>query len=1082
MKTIGIFISSTFKDMDAERDIVLSVLKPAIESALKFRHVDAAVRIVDLRWGVNTQDIPEEERESKVLNDCLDYIRTSRPFFIGFVGDRYGWIPPENRWQGIVDSMSDEERAMMSGDLNDVRSVTELEMLFGVLNDRNSLSSSFFFLRKPDVYQQMDPASKAVYCDSEPQCVAKLESLRKKIRDTYQSSGYTRNVIDYDCRWNGKSLEIDEKAVTAIVEPLVRTIMSEIDIDATDCTELDDMIRADIAFAEGRNSYYVPDTAFLNEVMSHLSSSPVPLVVKSEDGMGKTSLIAHLFSELRDSGNWLPLVHFSSKAGYDSYSEVMLKKFLWTLPGQGFPKLPSSVEAHPGMLIKYLSAFAGQQDKRVLLLIDNIQYLRDLHLVLPDLADTRNFSVVLTTNVDIAYLRDGEEARYLALPEQDEVSTGHIAARYTELAHKGLPAKVLSSLTNRKRDDGRPACSCPLWTILVLNHLVGLDLNDFAKLRNIADADDAEKISIYLQEVIESAPSDVCLLPEYLAGSFPTDEETSLARAVLESASSGYTSLERLRQTYRRDVSLFSFQTVKKAFAPLLIEDYIADVIRFDNDILVPSDMKPCDIVPLEQSKLWNYLYYKALRLSKVLDSLPEYADDRIRETVRAELNVNAVFFDERTRDEIAASAAKSEWPELASLFEGNAEQSFCDSLARFREDQDYDSQILLCISYWNFIYRGQCIIESTSDSQMIPQIISAMDSAFQNMNVITHKSLCAILANAIYFDVRSDFEKRYRSSLSNAVHYKGLQEQQTRILYLNSPTFGLTYYYASCLDEHSSNWLEMGTGAAQQKRYMTIGLEKNGTSIQLFNLLVKDMPSDAMLLDLYMTKVRRGAILMSLDNDAAMEWNGQLIAEMQRYLSVPGIARQYSFALDYLARCQIAAGRTGEAYASISNAIEILRTEHQKYPDDLQLHHSLVTMLKSSADILAGIGSLTGEPIEEMHRNTLDILEKYPDDSLAQMHLMMSLVLDMYCHAINDRADGVFELTMQTLRQMEFVLLSDFSLRFLELKYFVPALEYVLRNVPGEQANDIASRYSALRTELINRRIASPDYLPAIS
>ena len=358
MKTIGIFISSTFKDMDAERDIVLSVLKPAIESALKFRHVDAAVRIVDLRWGVNTQDIPEEERESKVLNDCIDYIRTSRPFFIGFVGDRYGWIPPENRWQGIVDSMSDEERAMMSGDLNDVRSVTELEMLFGVLNDRNSLSSSFFFLRKPDVYQQMDPASKAVYCDSEPQCVAKLESLRKKIRDTYQSSGYTRNVIDYDCRWNGKSLEIDEKAVTAIVEPLVRTIMSEIDIDATDCTELDDMIRADIAFAEGRNSYYVPDTAFLNEVMSHLSSSPVPLVVKSEDGMGKTSLIAHLFSELRDSGNWLPLVHFSSKAGYDSYSEVMLKKFLWTLPGQGFPKLPSSVEAHPGMLIKYLSAFA----------------------------------------------------------------------------------------------------------------------------------------------------------------------------------------------------------------------------------------------------------------------------------------------------------------------------------------------------------------------------------------------------------------------------------------------------------------------------------------------------------------------------------------------------------------------------------------------------------------------------------------------------------------------------------------------------------------------------------------------------
>ncbi len=1079
MKTIGIFVSSTFKDMDAERDIVLSVLKPAIESALKFKHVDAAVRIVDLRWGVNTQDIPEDERESKVLNDCLDYIRTSRPFFIGFVGDRYGWIPPENRWNGIIDSMTDEERAMMCGDLDNVRSVTELEMLFGVLNDRKTLPSSFFFFRKPDVYEQMDPQSKAVFCDSDPRYVAKLESLRKKIRETYQSSGYTRNVIDYDCHWNGSSLEIDENAITAIVDPLVRTIMSEIDIDAARCTELDDMIRADIAFAENRNSYYVPDLSFLNEVITHLSSSTVPLVIKAADGMGKTSLIAHLFNGLQGSEYWLPLVHFSSKAGYDSYAEVMLKKFLWMLPGQGFPKLPPSVEAHPGMLIQYLSAVAGQQKRRVLLLIDNVQYLRDLHLVLSNLADTRNFSVVLTTNVEIAYFRDGENARYLALPEQDEDSTGQIAARYTALARKGLPAKVLSSLTDRKRDDGRSASSCPLWTIMVLNHLIGLDLNDFAKMRNISDVDEAEKISVYLQKVIDSTPTDVRLLPDYLAESFSTSDDSDLARAILKSATSGFTSLERLRQTYRADIPLLSFQTVKKTFAPLLTEDYIADIIKFDNDILCPPESKLLETAPLEQSKLWNYQYYKSLRLSQVLNSLPEYADDRIREAISSELNVSAAFFNEQARNEITRSAMQKAWPELVSVFEGNAEQSFRDSLARFREAQDYDNQILLCMSYWNFIYRGQYVIERNEDPKMSTQIISAMESAFLTMNGITHKSLCAILANAIYFDVKSDFEKRYRANLSNAVHYKGLQEQQTRILYLNSPTFSLTYYYASCLDENSSNWLEMGADKAQQKRYMTIGLEKVGTSIELFSLLFKDMPSDAMLLDLYMAKVRRGAILMNLDNNAALEWNRQLIDEMQQHLSVPGIARQYSFACDYQARCQMAADMNEQAFASISKAIDILRSEHQKYPDDIPLQHSLATMLKSCADILAVSGSLTEESVDEFRDIILDILENNPNDSVAQRLFMMAQVLDMYCHASNDNPDGLYELTMQALQLMEHILPAGSNIRYLELKYFCPALNYVFRKVPKEQAMEIASKYSVLKTELINRRLVSPDYLP---
>ena len=1081
MKSIGIFISSTFKDMDSERDMVVSVLKPAVESALKFRHVDAEVRIVDLRWGVNTQDVPEEERENKVLNDCLDYIRTSKPFFIGFIGNRYGWVPPEKRWKGIVESMTDEERAMMGEDLSEVRSVTELEMLFGVLNDSNALPSSFFFLRKPDVYQQMDPDSRSVFCDSDPGNAARLDSLRKKIRETYRASGYTGNVIDYDCQWNGSSLVIDENAITSIVNPLVRTIMSEIDIDAADCTELDDIIRTDISFAEERDSYYVPDACLVDKICTHLNSSKIPLVIKAEDGMGKTSLTAHLFNLFRDNDRWLPLVHFSSKAGYNSHCEVMLKKFLWLLPGNGFPKLPLSVEANPGLLMRFLAEVAGRQSRRVLLLIDNIQYLRDLELIFPDLAETESFSVVLTTNVGISNLRDGDNARYIGLPEQNEESSGRIAALYMDAAHKGLPAKVLNSLTGKKTDDGKAACRCPLWTIMVLNHLIGLDLNDFTRMRNIADVDDAEKITVYLQKVIDDTPASVSLLPEYLTGTLATKGESDLARAFLEDGKSGYTSLERLRNTHGGDVSFLSFQNVKKIFAPLSMNDYTADVIRFDNDILLPSEGKQLEVRPMPQSALGNYLYFKSLRLAQVLNNLPQYADDRIRDVIGAELRTSAAFFNEQGCKEISNSAASENWPELNSLFEGNCEQAFVDSLTRFRESRNFDNVLLLCLAFWNLAYRCKSLFENSSDPKLCSQIVSIMDSAFMEMNVIRDKSLSAILAGGLYFDLRSDFEKRFRANIPNAVHYKGLQEQSARILYLNSPTFSITYYYASCLDENSYYLQELGTNAAQQKRYMELGLEKNGTAIELFRMLAGNKGSDGMLLDLYMAKVRRSALLMCLDKNAAAEWNGKLLDEMQPYLDIPGFVRQYSFACDYQARCLLAGGYFEQALSSISKAVDILQKEHLKHPDDVEVHHSLATVLKYRADILAGNGSLTDGCIGDLKTVVRDILESNPNDAVALRLQMMAQVLDMYCHAAEDNPAGLYELTMQTLLSVESTLISSDNARSLELNYFIPALNYVFRNVPGEQALNIATRYTAIRTELINRRLVPSGYLPSV-
>jgi len=76
-RTFSIFISSTFADMQAERDYLKQIVFPRIEEELQKRRIK--LEIVDLRWGVDTTSIAQEdEREATVLKVCLDEIKRCR--------------------------------------------------------------------------------------------------------------------------------------------------------------------------------------------------------------------------------------------------------------------------------------------------------------------------------------------------------------------------------------------------------------------------------------------------------------------------------------------------------------------------------------------------------------------------------------------------------------------------------------------------------------------------------------------------------------------------------------------------------------------------------------------------------------------------------------------------------------------------------------------------------------------------------------------------------------------------------------------------------------------------------------------
>ena len=96
----NIFISSTFRDMDAERDAIKQFVIPRLNKHYRSRCI--RFHAIDLRFGVNTQNLGEEDSENMVLSACFSKIDSSRPFFIGLLGERYGWIPRKERIDYVI--------------------------------------------------------------------------------------------------------------------------------------------------------------------------------------------------------------------------------------------------------------------------------------------------------------------------------------------------------------------------------------------------------------------------------------------------------------------------------------------------------------------------------------------------------------------------------------------------------------------------------------------------------------------------------------------------------------------------------------------------------------------------------------------------------------------------------------------------------------------------------------------------------------------------------------------------------------------------------------------------------------------
>jgi tetratricopeptide (TPR) repeat protein len=275
-RTVRVFISSTFRDMHAERDHLVKVVFPELRERMAGRNLYLVD--VDLRWGVTE----EEAEQGKVLEVCFDEIETCRPFFIGILGERYGYVPatlPEDTefahpWLGEYIG----------------HSLTALEIIHGVLRSPELAQRAFFYFRDSRFTSQVPEIERADYVAESTDAAQKLAALKDKIR----ASG--RPVMeDYPCRWDDEQGHVVELEVLGqrVLEDLWTAICAVYPEEAPETDSLTVERQMHEAFVEERSRLHIGRKEQARRLTEYVQGKDRrPTVITGESGCGKSAFLA----------------------------------------------------------------------------------------------------------------------------------------------------------------------------------------------------------------------------------------------------------------------------------------------------------------------------------------------------------------------------------------------------------------------------------------------------------------------------------------------------------------------------------------------------------------------------------------------------------------------------------------------------------------------------------------------------------------------------------------------------------------------------------------------------------------------
>jgi len=275
MPDLRVFISSTFRDLQEEREHLVKKIFPEIRALCRERGITFTE--VDLRWGLTDEDVAL----GQVIRTCLDEVDHCRPYFIGITGDRYGFVPSYLDIQ--KDPLLVAQHSWTEDAAIEEMSITEMEAQYAVLNAALASKSS-----GPAM-----PADRARFYfrhratngadDGENDERQRLEAYQQRIRQSGARISEFR-----DASLLGE----------LIYDDLIEIIEQDF-ADARPPTPLEQERARHEAFSLSRRRAYIANPAYLKRLSDHVASDDPPLVVYAESGSGKSSLFAYWAEQYR---------------------------------------------------------------------------------------------------------------------------------------------------------------------------------------------------------------------------------------------------------------------------------------------------------------------------------------------------------------------------------------------------------------------------------------------------------------------------------------------------------------------------------------------------------------------------------------------------------------------------------------------------------------------------------------------------------------------------------------------------------------------------------------------------------------
>lgn len=443
---IRVFISSTFRDMQAERELLVKKVFPQLRKMCEERSVVCTE--VDLRWGITT----EQAAEGKVLPLCLEEIKRCRPYFIGLLGERYGWVP-----NSIPDELVQTQPWLLD---HPNRSVTELEILYGVFGKQKMSGHAYFYFRNRAYLERLPEAERNEFEAENAAAITSLEKLKRKIRDSRDNGVYSLR----------ENYSAPEELCEWILEDFTKLVDQLYPKEETP-DALDKEAARHEAHARSRRLAFIGRDDLIYRLNEHASGTSIPLLLTGESGCGKSALLAEWVNRWRESNpDDLIIQHFIGSTSHSADWQSVVRRIVGELK-RAFDldgDLPKDDNALRLALNEWAERVAGR--KRIVLVVDALDQLPNsggfLDLDWLPTFFPSNFRVFVSC-ISARSLDVLSKRRWFAnkVPLFSENEIGHAAKSYFSLFSKVPSSEMIENLRST------PAARNPLYLRAVLDEL-----------------------------------------------------------------------------------------------------------------------------------------------------------------------------------------------------------------------------------------------------------------------------------------------------------------------------------------------------------------------------------------------------------------------------------------------------------------------------------------------------------------------------------------------------------------------------------------------------------------------------------